>query len=336
MAKKTFSGEIAAKLGRWVRGIAVIVFGCLALTRTVAQSVIPQIYYATDFEVSEGYRPDLTLVGQKDWVGFGSGGNGIITNFFDGLGNAAYIGYFPPTSTNDESLSVFRQLGYQPDAQHPALVTFSTWMQIQDSQSTTNRDDFRWSVYNSEGQRLFSLNFDNTSLLVSYQLDDTNGFISTGNIFTNDVAYELVVTMNFSRNLWSASANGKNIVNSKPISTKFNARLDLGDVDAVWFLQDPKTPGDNYMVFDQYQVTVSALSSIPPSLVGLSRLADGRFLVRLLGEPGLTYLIEASPNLQNWSALQTITAPASGSIDLLDETSTNAPSRFYRARQVGQ
>ncbi|HVY69671.1 MAG TPA: hypothetical protein VHH73_07055 [Verrucomicrobiae bacterium] len=324
-----------AGTARWMRTALVALVVGWATARATAQSITPQIYYATDFEVSEGYNPDLTLVGQQNWLGSGSGGNGIVTNFFDGLGNAAYVGYFPP-GTNDESLSVFRQLDYHPDPNHPALVTFSTWMQIEDSQATTNRDDFRWSIYNNEGNRLFTLNFDNASLLVSYQLDDTNGFIPTGKTFTNDVAYEVVITMNFARNLWSAAANGANLVNSKPISTKFNTALNLGDVDAVWFTQDPRHPGDNYMVFDQYQVTVSALSSIPPTLVGVTRLEDGRFLVRLLGEPGLKYLIEASPDLRNWGALQTITAPASGTIDLLDETSTNAPSRFYRAREVAQ
>ena len=69
--------------------------------------------YSTGFEIAEGYDPELQLVGQNNWVGFGSGGNGIITNFFEGYGQQAYIGFAPP-APKDEVLNVWRPIGLAP------------------------------------------------------------------------------------------------------------------------------------------------------------------------------------------------------------------------------
>src|ERR1044071_7587778 len=86
----------------WVRSTRLwaFVFGALVLTapeRLAAQRVV----YSTGFEFSEGYT-DIQgdLAGHKGWVG--TSGNGIVTNFFEGLGQQAYIGFSaPPGGTND-------------------------------------------------------------------------------------------------------------------------------------------------------------------------------------------------------------------------------------------
>lgn len=289
----------------------------------------PRVIYQTRFEATEGFSGRFTLAGQGGWMLFGSGGNGIVTNYFEGYGQQAYIGAVAP-SNGDDSLSLLHPLNFKPNPQRQEVLTFSVLMAIMDS-STTNRDDFRWSAYNSKGDRLFSLDFDNNSLDVTYALDDGKGFISTGTQFTNSALYELTIQLNFGRNLWSASANGLSLVNAMPITTRFDTVLDLADIDAVWLPTDPARAGDNYMLFDEFKVVVETLDILPPLLESVSRLQDGKFLLRVVGEPGISYRIQASSDLLQWATIQTATAPANGIVDFLDTDAVLFPRRYYRA-----
>jgi len=290
----------------------------------------PVVVYSTGFERDEGFDPALPLIGQSSWVGSGSGGNGILTNSFTRSGQAAYIGFAAPEG-RDEFLNVWRPLSPAPISSNQTLVTFSVLMHLVDS-NNNQFDDFRWSVYNTNEARLFTVNFDNVSRDIFYALDDTKGFISTGLGFDNAGYYELVIKMNFARNLWSAALNGSIIINSKPITTK-GAALNLGDIDAVWAIHQVGSPGNNYMIFDDYLVTAEATPSIPPVIEQLGFSTNGRFQLRLYGEQGLTYLIEASIDLRQWQSIGEVTAPTGGILDFQDTAATRSSSRFYRARQ---
>ena len=72
-------------------------------------------------------------------------------------------------------------------------------------------------------------------------------------------------------------------------------------MDAVWFYNDPSAPGDNYMLFDNYKVTLE--STNPPSLQ-IFRPANNAFVVRLFGENGQKYVLDRSVTLlpSSWSA----------------------------------
>jgi hypothetical protein len=293
----------------------------------------PRMIYSTGFEVSEGYNPNLTLVGQNGWVSDESGSNGLLTNFFEGYGQQAFLGFSPPDGTN-ATMNVWRPIHYVPAGTNAVLVNFSVLMAIMDSTNGVY-DDFRWSVYNTNsagGSRLFTLDFDNDTFLVSYALDDGIGFVSTGTTFTNASLYAVVIRMDFERNLWSATINDMTVVNAKPITTT-GAALNLGDVDAVWALHTPGNPGNNYLVFDNYRITAEEGTSIPASLETVARLANGQFLVRIFGEPNTSYAVESSTNLVSWTPRTTLTA-SDGVMDFLD---TNAPASsrtFYRAHTV--
>lgn len=295
----------------------------------IAQTTV----YSTGFERSEGYDPEITLIGQGGWVGYGTGGNGILTNFLEGLGQQAYIGYTPPEDTNSNFFSVFRPVNVAPiPAGHP-VIKFSVIMQIVDSSTpTAPRDDFRWSVYNTNGMRLFSLDFDNHALAVSYLLDNDAGFVEIGP-FDNFGYYDLAIYMNFARNLWSATLNDVPIVTAQPITTQ-NAPLNLGDIDAVWSLRDPAAPGDNYLLFDEYTVTIEPGTAIPSRVEFLGFDSSRQSQIRLYGEPGLAYRLETSSDFKVWTELLTFTAPSSGILDVRDAAAPNNSFRFYRARQV--
>ncbi len=290
----------------------------------LASAETGRVLYETHFEPGEGFDANVTLIGQDGWVGEGTGGNGLVTNFFEGEGQHAFVGFNAPTNT-DEFLNVWKPVNYRPGMTNPPVVTFSVLLSVEDSsETTTNRDDFRWSVYNSEGDRLFTIDFDNPALQINYLLD-SGDFIFTGQTFTNSVAYQLALRMDFEHNLWSATLNGAPLATNLPVTT-MSRPLNFGDVDAVWAIRIPGRAGDNFMVFDNYRVSTEAAE--PSRLEALGMLKDGQFLVRCFGVMGMTYVVESSADLATWSSIATNSVPSSGHFDHLDED--GGSHRFYR------
>ena len=303
--------------------------------------------YSTGFEFSDGFDTRFTLIGQDGWTGTDVNGNGIVTDFFVNTTpqlpfgqQQAFVGFRPLTNA-DGILNVWRPLNFDPVSAGMPIVTFAVTIGIYDSVRTTTRDFFRWSVYNmanmtNDGQRLLTLDFDNTTTNINYKLDDDDTvFVPTGYAFersgAEDRHYDLVVTMNFTDNLWSAWLNETNIVESKPITTR-GFVLNLGDIDAVWVNRQVGLYGDNYMVFDNYSVTAEPY---PFWLDPVERLNNGAFLLRLTGEPGRKYAIDVTTDFVDWSALTTNSASADdGKFLFSDETATNYSRSFYRARLV--
>jgi hypothetical protein len=299
----------------------------------------PKVLFETGFEKFEGYAPNQELVGQGGWVGVGSGGNGVLGEPLDGFhGQYAYIGFAGPTNASDAFNNVWHPVGLQPVGGDLPVVQFSVSLQIQDSSTNAPYfDDFRWSFYGVDASRLFSIDFDNDTRLVNFVLDDGSTqqpppFRPTGYSFHNGTPYDLLVTLNLGRNLWTASINGAVIVNSQPITTKVQP-LTLGDIDAVWAIRNPQTPGDNYMLFDDYRIEATALTEIPPTVEVIGPLAtNGAFLVRIYGEPGVHYVLEATSDFKTWVSVASGDGPKPGGIlDLQDASAGIHPHRYYRA-----
>jgi hypothetical protein len=310
--------------------LTIILALTLAGVAGEAQTGTTNLLYATGFEASEGYKMTLTLSGQQQWYQVGSGGNGIITNAIANEGQQAFIGYSAP-SPGDSFLSVWHPLNYRPLTNKIEIVKFTVWMAIVDS-STPNRDDFRWTVYNLKTNQLFSIIFDNDSLLVSYQGDGDASTVATGSKFTNDTVYELIVAMDFQHNLWSATLNQDSLVQNLPISSR-GAPLTLGDIDAAWVLGDSSKPGDNYMIFDRYRITVeSSTAPTSPRLAPVSRLPDGAFLLRVIGQPNQPCILDATADFRQWVPIRTNSTGADGIWDVIDSTASGQSRRFYRSR----
>ena len=214
-------------------------------------SAAPQVIYETGFESVEGFNFNSQLSGQGGWTHLGSGGNGFLFEQFPGLGQQVGIGFDPPFF-GDDSLIVWHPLNFIPDTNNRPVVRFSVLMGIIDSFNFVY-DTFHWSVYNTDGNHLFSVGFDNFDLNVYYRLNDGNGFMPTGATFQPGTIYDLVFTMDFSRNRWSATFLGETVVSELAINTT-NIPLNLGDIDAEWHVFDPFFPGNNLMIFDEYRV----------------------------------------------------------------------------------
>ena len=305
----------------------IVVTAGLLPTSTYADS--PTNIYSTQFEIKDGYDPARELIGQKGWITDSTsyGGNGLFTNSGS---QAAYIGLFP-LNPPANSLAIWQPINYAPITAGKPIVNFSVSMSIVDS-TTTNRNDFLWSVYNIHGDRLFSLDFYNVDLGIYYILDGTNDFRYTGINFANDVNYNLSLTMDFAHNTWTVLLDGSALVTNLPITTT-NSPLDLGDVDAVWSLSNPNKPGDDFMAFDNYQITAQASTSPSARLTPLGYTSNAQFLLRVDGTPDAKFAVETTTNLLAWTSLKT-NILTGGSFDFIDNISPSAAKRFYRARLV--
>ena len=121
------------------------------------------------------------------------------------------------------------------------------------------------------------------------------------------------------------------VVNAKPITTK-GAKLDLNEIDAVWSLRKPGFAGDNFMNFDDYRIVATPLLDIPPTVEIGGEFPNGSVRVRVLGEPGVTYSVEATTDFERWTLVGTSVAPSpSGVLELQDLATQGLNAKFYRA-----
>ncbi len=218
--------------------------------------------FTTGFEASEGYKAGQSLAGQKNWQTDGTGGNGVFLDYFTGDGQQAYVGGSTPLPADQET-DLWVPLNYAANTSARPLVQFSVLMQVSTS-TNGNYDDFGWSVYNSKGDFLIFLDFDNYYNTINYQLDDGNASTPTGVSFENSQSNLLVMTLDFSKNKWSASISGTPVCAGLPLTT-LGSPLTLGDIDAGWVVYDTNNPGDNLMVFDNCRVTAGPVN--PPQIL---------------------------------------------------------------------
>jgi hypothetical protein len=294
-----------------------------------------RVIFETGFERFEGYDPALDLVdalgrGQNGWMAVGQGGNGLLTNLMDGFtGQYAYIG-FQGSTNSSTSVNLFRPFQLVPDTNSLPVVVFQVTFSIRDdSPSGSASDDFRWSVYTPNDQRLFTLDCHGPDQSLNYALDDGKGFIGTGYQFEYGVVYQLEISMSFGRNRWSASLNGTSVAYELPLSTRIQ-RPSLGSVDVVWAANPKGTWNDNYMLFDDYRIV-----SYPPNAVApLMELAgidgQGKTLVKVWGEPAVRYRIQSSNDLRTWIDRDTVTATAPDGLATWTDTQLTA-TRYYQA-----
>jgi hypothetical protein len=271
---------------------AVGVWLCALSSARVQSAVL----YETRFEAIEGFNIDFDLAGQGGWMVEGTGGNGLVDDYFEGFGQQAYIGFVQPAQGS--ATSVWRPVNFTPVPTGSSIVHFSVKMQVVPSEQGGD-DDFRWSVYNRDGRRLFGISFETATQEIWFQNEDLT-FHSTGWSFDFEGVYDLHIWMDFARNSWTALLNDVVLLNAQPITTVTGTARNLGDVDAVWFVNNLNNPGDNFMVFDDYRITSENLKAIPPILETIGMNSEGYFQFYVFGQPNVPYDIEVTEDFQNW------------------------------------
>ena len=294
-----------------------------------------RVLFETGFERFEGYDSTLDLVdslgrGQNGWIAVGHGGNGLLTNQVDGFtGQYAYMGYQGPTNKSF-SANLFRPVLLVPDTNTLPVVVFQATFSIRDdSPSGAAADDFRWSVYTPNDQRLFTLDYHGPDQSINYALDDEKGFIGTGYQFEYDVVYQLEISMSFGRNRLSASLNGTPVVYELPLSTRIQ-RPSLGSVDVVWAANPKGTWNDNYMLFDDYRIIAYPPNAVAPLMEMAGLDAQGNARLKVWGEPAVRYRIQSSNDLQTWIDRDIVVAAAPDGLATWTDTQPTG-TRYYQA-----
>ena len=315
--------------GRGLGAALRVALGVVLLLAWGVTTRADRVLYQTGFEAAEGYRTDLDLVGQLNWEGIGSGGNGILDGVFAGQGQQAYVGYAAP-SPGYSNLYVYPRVDFPSTIGQATNLHFSVDMAVMDS-TNDQFDDFHWAVFNAQGRMLAGLDFDNFATNINYFHDGTNRWVATGKSFAPNAQYRLTVDLDFPHNRWSARLGSIPLVSRQPITTA-GATLALADLDAAQVVYDPAAPGDNYLVFDNYTLTAQYPFPASPRLRFLGR-TNGAPALRLQGEDGWRFALDATTNLANWAGVTT-NSPSGGAFDYVDTAGKSLPRRFYRARWV--
>ncbi len=242
----------------------------------------------TYFDANEGLIVGQPLAGQDGWTKVGSGGNGLVDNFFNGKGQQAYIGFSPP-APGDTELRLRQPVNFSPTTNEFAF--FTVRMKIENS-SNSRYDYFKWRFYNRDGTRLFTLGFDNQSKDIYFVLDD-DVYRSTGYSFNNSTIYDLLIYFDFVGNSWSAKLGSTTIVDGWPISLSGLTR-DIGSIDPIWTVRTSGQAGNNYMLFDDYFIFAIERLHLPaivtsPQSVSVTAGASPSLTVTATGTAPLSY-----------------------------------------------
>ena len=113
-----------------------------------------------------------------------------------------------------------------------------------------------WVAFDTEGEPLWSLNFNNDTLEVYYQLSTSSDLLDTGvsSKTTSFMPWPWKWTL---RAMYGAPRWMVTLSPSRNPSPAPNSGRILGDVDAAWVPQFADAPGNNFMLFDNYRVTTA-------------------------------------------------------------------------------
>ena len=320
------------------------IYTCVALV------VLPAgagVLYSTDFEEKDLVSgKDIWLVGDDTWVDTpegwigtskGKGVHGIDLNVIagGGLGKTAFLGFKEPSAT---LVVVAKPINYSPKVGDLPLVRVETLVGIQDSTTTTSaRDSFFVSIYNSAGGYLAGIRFDNRPLTYGIWRGDGKLEYDTGVGFVRGDLHMLSFVINLPTNRWSADLDGIPLFANAPFSAT-TTTINFGLLAYEWQL-DATTPaghGDNWMLIADVVVRSAPLGIEPFQLSSLTRTAAASTLT-WPGQKGFDYQIEYSDNLATW---RRDLPSASFPTILVDQpltfqdTTSGLPRRFYRVLRM--
>jgi C1A family cysteine protease len=234
----------------------------LALSQT-ASSVL----YSTDFEgFPAGVGALDTHDGWRSTDADASGSSGVVS----ANTQMGWIGFNP---TAAETVYVFRPVNYDPVAAGTPLIQFSVDWAVHDS-TFAAYDRFGFALFNTVGDYLALILFDNATMDIHRA--DGSGTLTPVGAFANARTYRLQAFLDFAANRWSATLDGAALFTDQVLHAG-GAALTLGDMDAFWAPRTVGSPGDNYMVFDNYRLAlggregpaISTVSPLPGGTVGV-------------------------------------------------------------------
>ncbi|MCF7733066.1 MAG: hypothetical protein K9N23_15360 [Akkermansiaceae bacterium] len=285
--------------------LLVPLFACLVPAAPLAEA---GLLYRTDFETFTA--GDDLWVGADDgsgtapWLGIdtGLGVHGIDQDVIPGggLGKTAFIGFRQPAST---LVFVAKPILYTPGPADLPRVRVETLIGIQDSSPNAPRDSFFVSVYNSAGDFLAGIRFDNRQATYGiWRADGLNPDHDTGVIFYRGELHVLAFTVDLPNNKWSADLDGVPLFDDAPFTATARP-VGFGHLAYEWQLNATSAEGfgNNWMLIADTVVRSVPAGIEPFRLSGITR-TSGATTLSWPGENGFDYQVEYSDALGTWHA----------------------------------
>ena len=289
----------------------------------------------TDFEAFA--VGEDTLIGNDGWLGSEAGGatHGILDDTIENEGKSAYLGSNP---AENDVVSVWRPLDYDPIGTGNSIVTVNTLLGIHDS-TNEQYDSFHISIFNREENRLAGFVLDNRiDTFGAWRSDGTDNFSDLDTGFEHDVVYDIEMRIDFDANRWSLDVDDIPLF-ADQVFTNTNHPLDLGDVSFEWELSDIDNPGDNWITFDNLRVEATGSGGGVEEALAVSEIRRTQRRIRITwpSVAGAEYQIEHSDDMIDWQqSLADSRVIADGnSTTFVDRTAGNTRRRYYRVRKTG-
>lgn len=294
------------------------------------------ILYETDF--------DDFPVGNNQWAGTDgwitndstSGAQSIDSELIQALLNTASLGFNRPAST---FTFVALNLGYDHLATGFPLVEIDTILGIEDS-SNNRRDDFFLSIYNSAGNRLASVRFDNQSpdannTQYGIWREDGEDQFDTLLDFIPGELFNLFVTLDLENKTWSADIGGNPLFENAQLTNTAHP-VNFGLLAFEWQLDAASTfaYGDNFLVVADLIVRSVTPEPNPPFVVTHTFDSSNNLTLTWQTSVGSWDKVQFSTDLENWqdslpdSTFNNITS--SSTVNFTDTTTPKGPRRYYR------
>jgi len=296
------------------------------------------ILYDTDFDSFPAAAN--TWSGTEGWISNDttSGAQSIDANVLPALLNTATLGFTKPTSL---FTFVALNLEYDHITNGEPIVEIDTLIGIEDS-TNNQRDDFYLSVYNSDGDRLASIRFDNESpsnTNSQFGIWRENGTTQFDTLF--DFApgelFNLIASIDIEKNTWTVSTDDVSIFENVQFSNTTNP-INFGFLAFEWELTAPSTSnhGDNFLLVAD--INIQSFSRQPDLEVTFQLNSLGEINLNWQTAVGWTDQVEYSSDLETWSddlpesTFESIDSPTFITFSETKDPAVN--SRFYRVKRT--
>ena len=253
------------------------------------------------------------------------------------LGQTAALGCLDHvTFTAPPSGTQFIRVGRKVDTQPGGLPVIDFYCQIGLTQSTNGHsDDFELLVYNWDDKVLGGLTFDLTqSKLFRYDANEFNGvtfdpYTDTGLSLSSLYGKVVEVTMrvNYQTNTWTATVGGVQVAGGaqftrRPTTGANAAARTFGSLSARWYITTVSSPGNNWMLFNDWTITNSTPSMPTTASAGYAANSTAAIAVTDAGSVGWTIVSD-----QTWAVVSPLSGTGSSTVTVTCAANPNAATR---------